>query len=125
METAKKRAIAHQMRQDGKTYVEIGKVLGCVAERARQLCKANIDQPVLRPRGPKPTPSDTHRRSITVRLPPAVVAALETASAENGTTMTDEIEARLIETLMADGLLSRGAATSSCGAYASASAALF
>ena len=59
------------------------------------------------------------RRVITnARLPLAVIDAIERAAAENGTTVTAEIEARLVETLIADKLLSRGDAIKFCGAYA-------
>jgi hypothetical protein len=75
------------------------------------------------PAGRKPTDPATHRQVLNARLPQPVIEALRRAVDENGTTLTDEIEARLVETLIRDGLLARDVAETVCGAFAAASAA--
>ena len=69
-------------------------------------------------------PAAQHRKVVNARLPQPVIDAIQRAADENGTTLTDEIEARLVETLMADGLLDRDTARQVCGAYAATGAAL-
>lgn len=66
-------------------------------------------------------PLDQRRKIINARLPQPVIDAIKRASDENGTSITDEIEARLVETLIADGLLDRITATRFCGAFTVAS----
>ena len=67
-----------------------------------------------------------HKRRILMnaRLPLSVIDALERAAAENGTTLTSEIEARLVETLVADKLMTHEAVADVCGTYAAVSVAV-
>ena len=82
-------------------------------------------------RGPKPMTSEQRtialaaRRQMThARLPNQVIEALKVSMAENGTTLTDEIEARLVETLIADGYLDRAVAISACAPFAATATAV-
>ena len=67
-----------------------------------------------------------HNRRVLMnaRLPLSVIDALERAAAENGTTFTSEIEARLVETLIADKLLTHKTVAEVCGTYAAVSVAV-
>lgn len=69
-------------------------------------------------------PAEAHRKQLSIRLPQPVIDALMLAAGENGTSITDEIEARLVETLIADGLLNRDVAVEVCGAFAATSVSI-
>ena len=67
---------------------------------------------------------DARRIKINQRLPLRVIEAINQAAGENGTCFTDEVEARLVETLIADGLITKDDATEVCGSYAGLAACL-
>lgn len=74
-------------------------------------------------RGPKPK-GESKRKILNARLSPEVIEALRHACAENGTTLTEEIESRVVLSLIEDGLLDYEVAMAVCGTVTSVAAAL-
>ena len=72
----------------------------------------------------KKKPAADLRRKVTVLLPPIVIAALQRDADEEASTLTDQIECRLIDTLITEGRLDTHEVIEKAGRFASLSVAV-